>query len=137
MDRAGSALSEKESVEDVIASLEKAAIRTMSALEVHVKCKNVLKGEASHTQTLCALNLLIAQQGLRCTREEIRWAALMLGSMQVLKLLISSSQDVQFLGMEIFDQRYPGLTINDKGRKQCIKALLARGAHLGKSNLTP
>ncbi|CAK9099297.1 unnamed protein product [Durusdinium trenchii] len=60
---------------------------------------------------------------------QVRQAALSGSTSQVRWLLCS--QQVQVLGHEIFDRRYPGFVLKDE-HKCCIKMLLARGAKLGR-----
>lgn len=59
-----------------------------------------------------------------------------MNSMAMLHLVLSSKPTLQFLGVDIFDRRYPGLEIFE-GVKHCLKVLLTRGARLGKYGCAP
>lgn len=81
---------------------------------------------------------LVEGYNVKFTRGDVRRAALFMGSMAILHIVISSSPALQLLGFDIFDKRYPGLgSFNDEGKKQCLKALLSRGARLGESGFVP
>merc|ERR1740121_376308 len=80
---------------------------------------------------LPALGALVREQGLQFCAEDARHAALHVGSAAVLQVVLCSEPQVQVVGLDIFDRRYPGLVF-DEGIKACVKILLARGAQLGK-----
>merc|ERR1712187_819883 len=69
--------------------------------------------------------------GLRCTPAEARHAGLVIGSMNLLRAVILSDPSMQLSGIEIFDRKFPGLKVNERGRKNGIRSLLARGMTLG------
>jgi len=77
------------------------------------------------------VNRLANRQGLRCSSGDARRAGLLIGSMTLLKAVLASNTSLQLVGLEVFDQKYPGMKLNERGRKDGIRGLLARGMILG------
>jgi len=90
-------------------------------------CKALL---CQGVSALAALRSLSENHGFRFSQEDIRHALLARGSPTLLKEMLCSEPQVQLLGMDIFDKRYPGLVLNE-GVRACIRILLSRGAKLG------
>lgn len=105
---------------------------------VQVACTLALSSGVSIPHASTVMKRLVEDQDLHCTTCDARKAALLAGSMALLKLVLRSSPNMQFRGLDVFDKRYPGqFKLNDNGRKNCLKALLARGAHLGAPTIVP
>merc|ERR1712046_276280 len=82
--------------------------------------------------------MLVHRHKTHCSLDDVRRAALLIGSMAMLQIVLSSASRLQVTGMYIFDRRYPGqFKLNEEGRKRCLKAILARGALLGPPNFVP
>merc|ERR1712032_863472 len=77
------------------------------------------------------ITLLAQRQGLCCTPADARKAGLIVGSMVLLKAVITSASHMDLIGTEVFDQKYSGLKLNERGRKDGVRSLLARGMSLG------
>lgn len=82
-------------------------------------------------QSVELLRELTHRQNLQCTVADARQAAVLIGSMVLLQVVLLSNPTMQLMGEEVFDQRYPSLKLNTTGRKNTVRALLARGMKLG------
>jgi len=127
-----------ESLNETLEYLEAAQPKTLSPEEGASVRSVALSTGADPRIAFRTLRMLVRRHGIRCTLDDVRRAALLLGSMAMLQLVLSSDPSLQLVGMHIFDRRYPGqFKLNEEGRKRCLKALLARGALLGPSNYVP
>merc|ERR1712228_784805 len=61
----------------------------------------------------------------------------MAGSMRLLRVVLASAPGVDLVGQDIFDKKYPKLRVDDIGRKDCLRCLLARGMRLGSRDNAP
>jgi len=77
------------------------------------------------------ITLLARRQSLRCTPADARKAGLIVGSMVLLKAVMTSAPHMNLIGTEVFDQKYSGMKLNERGRKNGVRSLLARGMSLG------
>lgn len=87
-----------------------------------------------------ALELLLgfaARHNMRCDISHARRAGLVAGSMRLLRAVLETSPGLSLVGADVFDRKYPKLSIQDVGRKNCIRCLLARGMQLGASSCAP
>lgn len=126
------------SLEDSLHHLEVVEPGYISLQEAQSIQDLALSPSANPRIAFSTLRLLIHRHHVRCTLEEVRRVALLVGSMSMLQLVLSSDSNLQLMGMQIFDRRYPGqFKLNEQGRKHCLKAILARGAFLGPANLVP
>lgn len=94
-------------------------------------------GPADAGDAAALLKRLATRHGLRCSIEHARRAGLVIGSMQLLRAVLVSTPDLCLVGADIFDKRYAKLKMNDSGRKNSIRCLLARGMRLGSKDCTP
>lgn len=99
--------------------------------DARAACDALLAPGVKASVVLPALRALVRHQVLQFCVKDVRRAALHIGSISVLQLVLCSEPQVQLVGLGIFDRRYPGFIL-DESRKECIKILLARGAELGK-----
>merc|ERR1712224_917132 len=53
------------------------------------------------------------------------------GRMSELKAVLASDPSMVLIGLEIFDQKYAGIKLNEEGRKHTLRSLMARGMVLG------
>jgi len=110
----------------------------LSGKVARAACDLALAPGAEPRAALSLLAALVERHGFKCSVDDARQVALLVGSMSLLKLVILSEPDMQFLGVNVFDKRYPGqVKLNEGGRKRCIKAVLARGARLGPPRIVP
>ena len=89
-------------------------------------CREAL-GREGAAQTI--ESLLDTHPTLEFTVQEARSAALSRQD-EALRLVRCRRPQVQVMGLDIFDRRYPGFVLTDC-HKCCIKMMLARGARLG------
>mmetsp|Transcript_35761 Transcript_35761/g.56980 ORF Transcript_35761/g.56980 Transcript_35761/m.56980 type:complete len:346 (-) Transcript_35761:30-1067(-) len=99
--------------------------------DAETACKDILTNTTNSSAVLRRLQSLSEVRGFHFTAEHARLAALRIGSVAVLQVVLCSSPQVQLLGADIFDRRYPGIVLNGSV-KSCIRILLTRGAQLGK-----
>eukprot|EP00930_Biecheleria_cincta_P001979 TRINITY_DN103057_c0_g1_i1.p1 TRINITY_DN103057_c0_g1~~TRINITY_DN103057_c0_g1_i1.p1 ORF type:complete len:403 (-),score=56.51 TRINITY_DN103057_c0_g1_i1:20-1228(-) len=83
------------------------------------------------------LESFAAGLALRCTADHVRRAGLVVGSMRLLQAVLRSAPNLQLVGIDIFDRKYPKLSLQDVGRKNCVRCLLSRGMRLGSSTHVP
>merc|ERR1711879_712181 len=86
------------------------------------------------------VNLLLSfasRHGMRCDAGCARRAGLVVGSMRFLQAVFSTTPELCLIGEEVFDKKYPKLSLQDEGRKNCVRCLLARGMILGNRNFVP
>jgi len=119
-----------------VAEREKSlAMGEMGQLEVSEALHLVFEKVAEQGRCFQAAARLIVQlsqrQGLRCGPEEARRAGLVIGSMMLLQAILATNPAMQLFGFEVFDQKYTGIKLNQTGRKNGIRSLLARGMCLG------
>mmetsp|Transcript_24667 Transcript_24667/g.44879 ORF Transcript_24667/g.44879 Transcript_24667/m.44879 type:complete len:417 (-) Transcript_24667:28-1278(-) len=119
------------SAEHFLALAQQASPGHLPLQDALVACDALLAPGVKPSVVLPALSALVRHQGLQFSVEDARRAALHVGSRAVLQLVLCSAPQVQVVGVDIFDRRYPGLVL-DESRKECIKILFARGAQLGK-----
>jgi len=113
----------------IISKTENAITGSLSLADASDTCKAILNS-AHLPAAVQALRSLCQHHGLQFSQEDVRQAALKRGSVGMLRVLLCSEPQVQLLGMDIFDRRYPGLVVSE-GVKACIRMLLSRGAKLG------
>jgi hypothetical protein len=119
------------SAEHFVTLAEQASHGHLPPPDARVACDALLAPGVKPSVALPALKALVRHQGLQFCVEDARRAALHIGSTAVLQLVLCSEPQVQVVGLDVFDRRYPGLGL-DEWRKECVKLLLARGAQLGK-----
>ena len=90
-------------------------------------CRDALEREGA---VQAIKDLLEAHPSLIFSAQEARSAALS-GQVDALQIILCRGPQVQLMGLDIFDRRYPGFVLTEQ-RKWCIKMMLARGARLGK-----
>merc|ERR1712039_842083 len=83
------------------------------------------------------LLLLGDRHGMRCDVSFARRAAVVVGSMILLQSILVITPDLNCIGEDIFDKKYPKFSLQDLGKKNCVRCLLARGMRLGSSNNIP
>merc|ERR1712048_1137307 len=98
--------------------------------------ESMLTSALIDSEALRTLWTLVQDHGLKFSVDDARRVALSTSSPEMLQLVLCSAPQVQLLGMEIFDRRYPRLVLTEQV-KACLKILLARGAHLGKKFVPP
>merc|ERR1711879_378176 len=85
-------------------------------------------------------NLLLSfasRHGMRCDVGCARRAGLVVGSMRLLWAVFNTTPELCLIGEDVFDKKYPKLSLQDEGRKNCVRCLLARGMILGNRNYVP
>lgn len=128
---------EASTSEDLLA-LERGLPDTGCSPETLRRAKDLALETATHGQREVAiaaafLKRLAANHGLCCTIADARHAGIVVGSMALLEAVLASNPTLGLMGFEIFDRKYTSLQLNDQGRKDCIRCLLARGMVLGAS----
>lgn len=117
------------------------ATRSLLFAAVEASASSGAGSESKVAKAACLAAPLIAalsqRHGLRCTADDARRAGLLAGSMRLLRAVLVSSPDLNLVGVDIFDRKYTKLRLNEPGRKNCIKCLLARGMRFGSSECTP
>merc|ERR1711865_723645 len=96
-----------------------------------VALEKAADGPGMANQAAEIIERLAMHQGLQCTPADARQAGLVIGSMKVLRAVLGSSPSMPLFGVEIFDCKYPNIKVNEQGRKDGIRCLLARGMTLG------
>jgi len=127
----GQSSSLQESMHDSLVKAEEAIPRSLPSVEVGALCNTFLTSGVRSSEALRGLQTLHSQQGMQFTMEHARCSALRMGSVDVLQFVLCSAPQVQVVGLDVFDRRYPGLVLNG-GVKSCIRMLLTRGARLGR-----
>lgn len=118
--------------------LEGCVLGDLSAAEARQVCALCLSPNAARAKALNILRRLVEVHGYQCDAADARSAALLVGSLALLQLVLVSNPALSVVGMDVFDRRYPGqFKLNAEGRKHCLKALLARGAQLGDKLVVP
>jgi len=128
---------QKLNLDDTVALVHQAPC-TLSADQSRHACDSALAPGTDPRVSYRIMQPLVMKHHFRCSIDDVRKAALFVGSMSVMHLVLASAPDLQLVGESIFDKRYPGIKINgENGCKNCLKALLARGARLGDPNNIP
>jgi len=94
-------------------------------------------GLAEAVRAGALLEALAARHGLRCDVGHVRRAALVVGSMRLLQAVLGSTPGLSLVGLDLFDRKYLKVNMQDLGRKNCVRSLLARGMQLGSSSCAP
>mmetsp|Transcript_48557 Transcript_48557/g.97994 ORF Transcript_48557/g.97994 Transcript_48557/m.97994 type:complete len:432 (+) Transcript_48557:70-1365(+) len=94
-------------------------------------------GLAEAVRAGALLEALAARHGLRCHAGHVRRAGLVVGSMRLVQAVLNTSPDLSLVGLDLFDRKYAKVNLQDLGRKNCVRCLLARGMRLGNSNFAP
>jgi hypothetical protein len=103
----------------------------ISTADLAASYKGILTSSVCPFDAINMLRTLWQNRQLPFSAEDARHAALSIGSVAVLRIILCTGPGVQLLGVEIFDRRYPGFVLTD-GTKSCIRMLLTRGAWLGR-----
>mmetsp|Transcript_113112 Transcript_113112/g.320112 ORF Transcript_113112/g.320112 Transcript_113112/m.320112 type:complete len:415 (-) Transcript_113112:102-1346(-) len=98
---------------------------------VRIAFEEAVRGPRHAAAAAVLLVRLARRQGLQCSAADARRAGLVVGSMVLLRAVIESTPSMSLLGAEVFDQKYAGIKLNERGRKDGIRSLLARGMTLG------
>eukprot|EP00927_Polykrikos_kofoidii_P072853 TRINITY_DN68934_c0_g1_i1.p1 TRINITY_DN68934_c0_g1~~TRINITY_DN68934_c0_g1_i1.p1 ORF type:complete len:481 (-),score=44.74 TRINITY_DN68934_c0_g1_i1:29-1471(-) len=88
-------------------------------------------------QAAALLSEFSARHELSCDVSFARRAGLVVGSMCLLRAVFTSTPELSLVGEDIFDKKYPKLSLQNLGRKNCVRCLLARGMKLGDTNCVP
>lgn len=114
---------------------------SLSAQDVDAACDLLFSSaEDRPAERIIAANLLLAlasHHGLTCNVTHARHAGLVIGSMCLLQAVFASTPSLCLVGEDVFNRRYPKLRMQDEGRKNSIRCLLARGMSLGSNDRPP
>eukprot|EP00927_Polykrikos_kofoidii_P061557 TRINITY_DN56396_c0_g1_i1.p1 TRINITY_DN56396_c0_g1~~TRINITY_DN56396_c0_g1_i1.p1 ORF type:complete len:325 (-),score=30.50 TRINITY_DN56396_c0_g1_i1:96-1070(-) len=126
-------------IEEFLSLVEGEHAKDISREQARAACDAALEPGTNSDLSFRIIRVLRFRCGFRFAVDDARRAALFIGSMGVLRLVLLSDPGLQLLGHSIFDKRYPRFAnVSDhEGRKNCIKALLVRGAQLGDANNVP
>jgi len=109
---------------------------SMPEEEVRTAADSALEAAAAGSRSaevaVKLVTALVLRQELRCTPMDARRAGLVAGSMTLLQIVLRSAPGMQLIGLEVFDQKYAGIKLNEDGRKNGIRSLLSRGMVLGR-----
>jgi len=95
-------------------------------------------GTSSDVGRLAKLLLSFASQhGMSCDVSFARRAGLVVGSMCLLQAVFITAPMLCLIGEEVFDRKYPKLSMQCIGRKNSVRCLLARGMTLGSRSNVP
>lgn len=127
-----------DALSDIVHLLEGTAPGSLEPGAARRACDAALAFGVDRATAHRLLAVLVMRHAFKCSVDDARRSALIVGSMAVLQLVVLSDPMLQFHGLELFDKKYPGhVKLADAGVKSCIKAMLARGARLGQEGIVP
>lgn len=116
-------------------SISAEACRAMCDLALRIAAARESPADAANAAVL--INRPRMRHGPCCAVGDARHAGLLVGRLQLIRAVLASAPNLEMAGEEVFDRKYPTLRVDDIGRKDRIRCLLARGMRLGNKAHVP